>query len=158
MSRVEFPSTPINHKANGAHPEQNGSHPEYVQPSLDWLCAEQEPLVELGNCIVTSPVGFRKRVKGNHWQCSIRVEPDLMHPDQEGEYEAYAHNTHADQAQKEHLRPGDRATLRGHFRQETTTLASGETTATNYFYVTEVEVVSRSPRKSVTAFEQHSRG
>ena len=50
MGRIEFPSTPINAKADAAKPEQNGTHPDYVQPAFDWLESEQEPLIELGNC------------------------------------------------------------------------------------------------------------
>jgi len=158
MGRIEFPSTPINAKADAAKPEQNGKHPEYVQPAFDWLESEQEPLIELGNCVVTSPVSFKKRVKGNEWRCSIHVEPDLLHQEQIGDYEAYANHTHADRVQSSHLRPGDRATMRGHFRQEVIELANGDERVTNYLSVTEVEVLSRSPRKSITVYEQHNNG
>ena len=79
MCRIEFPSTPISAKADAAKPQQNGMHPEYVQPPFDWLESEQEPLIELGSCVVTSPVSFKKRVKGNQWRCNIHLVPDLLH-------------------------------------------------------------------------------
>jgi len=87
--------------------EQNG----YSQLPLEGIELEQSPELELGNCTVTSSVRFRKRVKGNEWHCSIHASPDLMHPEQEGDFEAHAYNTYMDMAQKHHLRPGDRASF-----------------------------------------------
>ena len=115
---------------------------------------EQPPELELGNCTVTSSVRFRKLVRGNEWHCSIQVVPDLMHPEQEGDFEAHAFNSYADMANKEHLRPGDRALMRGTLQQEIIELENGQTTRINHFYVTAIEVVSRSKRTSMTAFER----
>ncbi len=109
MTRPEFPSTPINAatKSDAVPVEQNG----YSQLPLEGIELEQSPELELGNCTVTSSVRFRKRVKGNEWHCSIHASPDLMHPEQEGDFEAHAYNTYTDMAQKHHLRPGDRASF-----------------------------------------------
>lgn len=153
MARIEFPSTPIGGAAvhNGAAPaEQNG----FVQPALEGIDIEQTPELELGNCLVTAAVRFRKLVRGNGWHCSIQVTPDLLHPDQEGAFEAHAYKDYADMANSYHLRPGDRALMRGTVQQQTIELENGETTAVNHFFVTVIEVVSRSKRTSMTLFEK----
>jgi hypothetical protein len=77
-----------------------------------------------------------------------------MHPDQAGDYEAIAHNEYADRAQSFRQRPGDRAIMRGVLKSETTVLAGGKEVITNYISVTEIDPLSRSPRKSVTVYEQ----
>jgi hypothetical protein len=152
MGRIEFPSTPINAVSkNGASPvEQNG----YAQLPLEGIEMEQTPELELGNCTVTSSVRFRKLVRGNEWHCNIHVAPDLLHPEQEGDFVAHAFNSHADLANKEHLRPGDRALMRGTLQQQTVELENGATTSINHFYVTSLEVLSRSKRTSMTVFEK----
>src|SRR5450755_4394102 len=98
MGRIEFPTTPIGAvvKDGSSNSEQNGEISRFVQPTLEGLETEQPPEIELGNCIVTGSVTFRKRVKGNEWHCGIHVVPDLLHQDQEGEYEAFAQNAYAD--------------------------------------------------------------
>jgi hypothetical protein len=142
MERIEFPSTPINAAAkSGASPVEQK---EFVQPTLDGLETEQPPEIELGNCIVTATVRFRKLVRGNEWHCSIHASPDLMHSEQEGDFEAYAFNSYADMANKEHLRPGDRALMRRTLQQQIIALENGEATSINHFYVTFLEVLSRS--------------
>ena len=111
IERLEFPSTPINAAAtSGASPvEQKG----FAQPALEGLETEQPPEIEPGNCIVTASVWFRKLVRGNEWHCTIRAEPDLMHPEQEGIFKAHAYQSNEDIAQSSRLRPGDRALMRG---------------------------------------------
>ncbi len=152
MTRPEFPSTPINAatKSDTSPVEQN----PFVQPSLEGMEMEQTPELELGNCTVTSRVRFRKLVRGNEWHCSIHAEPDLLHPKQEGDFEAHAYQSYEDMANKEHLRPGDRALMRGTLQQQIIELENGQTTSINHFYVTAIEVVSRSKRTSMTAFER----
>lgn len=115
---------------------------------------EQTPEIELGNCIITTAVKFRKLVRGNEWHCTIRAEPDLLHPEQEGIFEAHAYQSYADTAQKNHLRPGDRALMRGTLQQQTIALENGETTCINHFSVTFIEVLSRSKRTSITVYEK----
>jgi hypothetical protein len=53
-----------------------------------------------------------------------------------------------------HLRPGDRALMRGTPQQQTIELGNNETTIVNHFYVTAIEVLSRSKRVSVTIYEK----
>jgi hypothetical protein len=154
MGRIEFPTTPIG--AANTHPtieEQNGERPFYSQPTLEWLEMLSGTEVELGNCLVTSAVTYRKRVKGNEWQCYILVSPDLLHPDQKGAYEAVASGTGADMAHSYRLRPGDRAVMKGYMQQQTVFLENGEEIMINRLAVSAIEVISRAPRKSVTVFE-----
>jgi len=152
MVRPEFPLTPINAsaKSGASLVEQSG----IIQPTLDGLETEQPPEVELGNCTITSSVRFRKLVRGNEWHCNIHVAPDLLHPEQEGDFEANAFNSYADIAQKNHLRPGDRALMRGTLQQQTIALENGATTIINHFYVTSIELLSRSKRTSMTVYEK----
>jgi len=57
-------------------------------------------------------------------------------------------------ANKERLRPGDRALIRGTLQQHTIALENGATTSINHFYVTSLEILSRSKRTSITAYEK----
>src|ERR1700694_2459787 len=125
MGRIEFPTTPIGAVVtDGASPiTQSSERASFIQPTLEGLEPEHTPEIELGNCVVTSSVTFRKRVKGNEWHCHVHAEPDLLHPEQEGDFEAHATNAYADMAQSYHLRPGDRALLRGTLHPQTIQLA-----------------------------------
>jgi hypothetical protein len=152
MARPEFPTTPINATVKSTHSPVEQQ--EFVQPTFDGLEIEQPPEIELGNCVVTSSVRFRKLMRGNEWHCAIRAEPDLLHPEQEGIFEAHAYQIYADMANKEHLRPGDRAVMRGTLQQQPIALENGGTTIDNHFYVTSIEVLSRSKRTSITVYEK----
>jgi hypothetical protein len=156
MGRIEFPTTPIGAVATGTLSEiaPNADLSGFVQPTLEGLETEHTPEIELGNCVITTSVTFRKRVKGNEWRCGIQVVPDLLHQDQEGEYEAFAQHADADKAHSYHLRPGDRALMRGTLLPQTIELANGEKTTINHFYVTSIEVLSRSKRTSITIYEK----
>jgi len=91
MGRPEFPSTPIGAVSkDGVSPVEQSP---FVQPTLEGIELEQAPEIELGNCIVTSNAKFRKLVRGNEWHCSMQVIPDLLHPEQEGLFEAHAFNS-----------------------------------------------------------------
>ena len=69
-------------------------------------------------------------------------------------FEAHAYQSNADMANKERLRPGDRALMRGTLQQQTIALENGATTIINHFYVTRIEVLSRSKRTSMTVYEK----
>jgi hypothetical protein len=148
MVRPEFPSTPIGavSKDDVSLVEQSG----FIQPTLERLETEQPQELELGNCTVTSSVRFRKLVEGNEWHCTICAEPDLLHPEQERDFEANAYQSNADMAQSCRLRPGDRVLMRGTLQHQTIELENGETTSINHFNVTSLEVFSRSKRTSMT--------
>jgi len=57
-------------------------------------------------------------------------------------------------AQSCRLRPGDRALMRGTLQQQTIALENGQSTIINHFYVTSLEVIARSKRTSITAYEK----
>ena len=88
-------------------------------------------------------------MKGNEWHCTIRAEPDLLHLEQEGDFETHAFQNYADVAQSCRLRPRDRE-MRGTLQQHTIALENGASTIINHFYVTSIEVLSRSKRTSIT--------
>jgi hypothetical protein len=44
--------------------------------------------------------------------------------------------------------------MRGTLQQQTIALENGETTIINHFYVTSLEILSRSKRTSVTVYEK----
>ena len=68
--------------------------------------------------------------------------------------EALAFNSYVDMANKEHLHPGDRALMSGTLQQHTIALENGATTIISHFYVTSLEVLSRSKRTSMTVYEK----
>jgi hypothetical protein len=49
---------------------------------------------------------------------------------------------------------GDRAVMRGTLQVQTIALENGETTSINHLYVTAIEVITRSKRTSITAYEK----
>jgi hypothetical protein len=53
-----------------------------------------------------------------------------------------------------HLCPVDWALMRGTPQQQTIELGNGEATIVNHFYVTAIEVLSRSKRISITLYEK----
>lgn len=156
MGRIEFPTTPIG--APAIREASEGEPPGFVQPTLDGLETQPLPEIELGNCLVTTAGKFRKRARGNEWQCQITVSPDLLHPEQEGEFEVHAYNHAAEMAHSYHLRPGDRTVMRGTLRSHTIMLENGEQASVNQFCVTAIEVLSRSKRTSMTVYEQREKG
>lgn len=156
MGSIEFPSTPIN--APAIRDASESEPPGFVQPTLEGLETQPLPEIELGNCLVTTAATFRKRVKGNEWHCHIAVMPDLLHPEQEGEFAAHAYNHYADMAHSYHLRPGDRAVMRGTLQAQIILLENGEQASVNQFCVTAIEVISRSKRTSITVYEQRKNG
>lgn len=72
-------------------------------------------------------------------------------------FEAHAYQDNADIANKERLRPGDRALMRGTLQQQIVELENGGTTIINHFYVASLEVLSRSKRTSMTVYEKEKR-
>jgi hypothetical protein len=108
MGRIEFP-TPIN--ANTARAVSATEQSGYIQSTLEGTDLEQSAEIELGNCVVTAPVKFRKLIRGNELHCTMQVEPDLLHPEQEGLFEAYAYHEYADMAKDARLRHGNRAVM-----------------------------------------------
>ena len=87
----------------------------------------------------------------------MHAMPDLLHPEQEGDFEAHAFNNYADMAHSYHLRPGDRALMRWTLQQQSIELGNGEATFVIHFYVISIEVLSRSKRTSMTVYEKEKK-
>jgi hypothetical protein len=157
MGSIEFPSTPI--RAANTHPrkDEQNREPPFTQPTLEGFETLAGTEVELGNCLVTSAVTYKKRAKGSQWQCHMYASPDLLHQEQEGAYEAVAHGTNADLAQSYHLRPGDRAVMTGRVQEQTVVLENGEEITMNRLTVSAITVIARAKRKSITLFEQQKK-
>ena len=96
-------------------------------------------------------------MRGNEWHCTIQAVPDLLHPEQEGLFEAHAYQGYADMAKEARLRLGDRAMMWGTLQQQTIELGNNETTTINHFSVTFIEVISRSKRTSMTVYEKEKK-
>lgn len=96
-------------------------------------------------------------MRGNEWHCTIQAVPDLLHPEQEGLFEAHAYQGYADMAKEARLRLGDRAMMWGTLQQQTIELGNNETTTINHFSVTFIEVISRSKRTSMTVYEKETK-
>ena len=73
------------------------------------------------------------------------------------ESKAGSSQSNADMAKDTRLRPGDRAVMRGTLQEQTIALENGETTTVNHLYVTAIEVISRSKRTSITAYEKEKK-
>jgi hypothetical protein len=56
-----------------------------------------------------------------------------------------------------HLRPGDRAVMKGHIQPQAVLLENGEEITINRLAVSAIEVIARAPRKSITIFEQQGK-
>ena len=69
IGRPEFPTTPIAAESKVATSPVEQS--PFVQQTLEGMQPEQSPEIELGNCIITTAVKFRKLVRGNEWHCTI---------------------------------------------------------------------------------------
>ena len=152
MGRIEFPSIPLNTLPQNQEPTPS----PYSQLTLEGTEDEPGSEIELGYCIVSTQPTYKKRKKGNEWHAAIHVQPDLLHPDQEGDYELHATGSLADMTHKHHLKPGDTATLKGYVYSQGIELANGEKTIINHFTISSIEVISRSPRISTTAYEKQN--
>jgi hypothetical protein len=112
---------------------------------------EPEPMV-VEHCIVTSEPVYAKQKKGAVWECAVHVSPDLFHQEQDDTYQLHA-TTYATEAKKKRLRPGDIVTVTGTLSIQRIALQNGTTQEMKHLAVTELLVVSRAPRKTITVFE-----
>jgi hypothetical protein len=112
---------------------------------------EPEPIV-VEHCIVTSEPIYSKLKKGAVWECAVHVSPDLFHQEQDDIYQLHA-TIYATEAKKKRLRPGDIVTVIGTLSIQRIALQNGTTQEVKHLAVTELLVVSRAPRKTVTVYE-----
>lgn len=91
--------------------------------------------------------------QGHEWHCSLYAPPDIFNQDRDELVEAHA-TTYAEEASRKRLRPGDRVVLKGFLSQQELALGNGETRTVNYIAVSDIVVVKKAERKSITVFEQ----
>ena len=127
--------------------------PAYQQ--LTFAEAEPEPTAEvtLENCIVAQRPTYTKIGQVHEWRCSLFAPPDLFHQERDDLVEAHATN-YAEAANRKRLRPGDRVVLKGLLSQQELPFENGETKVVNYLRVSDILVIERAERKSITVFEQ----
>jgi hypothetical protein len=131
----------------------NHTAPTYSQPTLEGLETEAKTEVLLENCVVAARPIYKKVGSGHEWQCSLYALPDIFHQDRDELVEAHATN-YAEMANKKRLRPGDRVVLKGLLSQQELALENGETRTVNYIRVSDIAVIEKAERKSITVFEQ----
>src|SRR2546421_298354 len=131
-------------------PEQNG---QYHQPTLEGLEAPPEEETVLEHVIVESLPTYRKNGKGYEWDCVVYCPPDIFHQDRNDTYEVHA-KSYAAEAKKKRLRPGDIVTLKGSAQTQEIQLNGGETRVINHLKVSDIQVIKRARRESITVYEQ----
>ncbi len=131
-------------------PEQNG---HYHQPSLDGLAVMTEPETILDHAMVESLPAYRKQGKGAEWGCAVSCPPDIFHQDRNDSYQVHA-RTYAPEAKKKRLRPGDIVTLRGSVHTQEIQLSGGETQVIYHLTVTDIIVMKRARRESISVYER----
>lgn len=122
------------------------------QPTLEGMEPLPIPETLLENCLVTAAPSFKKGKDSSLWQCSLLAASDLFNQDREEIVEASA-TTNADIAQKLHLKPGDRVSLRGYVQESTLELGSGKTREIKRISVSGISVIHRDKRVSMTRHE-----
>jgi hypothetical protein len=129
----------------------------FVQPTLEGFEAQTEEETLLEACIITALPVYTKRGKQEQWHCSVYAPPDIFNQDRDIAYEVHA-TGYAQEAKRKNLKPGDVVTLRGTLWAQMLELQGGKTRIINHLTVSHIDVLSRSPRKSVTLFEQEQQG
>jgi hypothetical protein len=132
-------------------PEQN----DYNQLSLEGFAGQSKEEVSLPYGIVEAMPTFTKNGKGSEWRCVVRVPADLW-TEEERVYELRA-TSYATEAKKKRLRPGDAVSLTGTPCVQEIPLAGGEVKRVHQFTVSNMDVIRRAKRTSITVYEQQKR-
>jgi hypothetical protein len=133
-------------------PEQH----DYSQLALEGFAGKaKEEEVVLPYGIVEAVPTFTKNGKGSQWRCVVRVPADLW-TEEERVYELRA-TSYATEARKHRLRPSDAVCLTGIPSVQEIPLADGEVRRIHQFMVSQMEVVKRAKRTSITVYEQQRR-
>ncbi len=132
--------------------EREPEQEKYQQLSFAGFEHEKQEEVMLENAVVQSLPIWKKQGKSYEWGCSVFCPPDIFNQDRSDNYEVHA-KAYAMEAKKKRLRPGDVVTLRGITYTQEIETANGKKTV-NHFTVSEVEVIRRARRVSITVYEQ----
>ncbi len=133
-----------------------GQEQQYSQLHFEAWEDHPTPEMTLDYCIVTTQPTYAKNGKGYVWDCAIYAPPDLLNQDRNETYHLHASN-YAQEANKKRLKPGDVVLLTGVPWTQDIVLQGGETQTLNHLTVSEIVVVSRAARKTITVYEQHSK-
>ncbi|SRR6266487_1913613 len=96
---------------------------------------------------------YRKNGKGYEWGCVVYCPPDIFNQDRNETYEVHA-KTYAGEAKKKRLRPGDIVTIKGSKYIQEIQLNGGEERVVNHLTVTDIAVIRRAKRESITVYER----
>ncbi len=110
------------------------------------------PEITLERCVITAQPSYTKKGKGYLWDCIVQALPDLFNQEQHDTYHLHA-ATYAKEANKQHVQPGDVVRLTGIPSTQEITLQGGQTHTINHLTVSEVKVISRAPRQTITIFD-----
>ena len=134
-------------------PGQASTPNEYKQLSFEGVETENAAEVLLENCVVASRPHYRKNGTSAQWQCRLHAPPDIFHQDRD-EMVVVQTTRYAQRANKLQLRPGDRVDLKGLLSQQELELGSGEKQRVNHLVVSDIHVLSRAKRVSLTVYER----
>ncbi len=133
-------------------PEQS----EYNQLFFSELEEEKTEEITLENVVVEALPTVKMKKGMVEWDTLVFCQPDIFHQERNDYYEVHA-RTYASEAKKKRLRPGDVVTLKGVPSVQEIPLESGEVKSINHLTVTDIQVLSRAERTSVTVYERQKK-
>jgi len=127
--------------------------PAYSQLPLEGLEAPEPAEATFDNCVIVSRPQYTKSGKTAQWQCGIHAPPDMFHQYRD-EFIVARATVNARFAHSLRLMPGDRVNITGQLSQQELSLESGETKTVNHLIVSDIVVIEKAARKSITVYEQ----
>ena len=134
-------------------PRQLSEPPVYSQLPLEGWEVPEPAEVTFDNCVIVSRPLYTKSGKTAQWQCGIHAPPDMFHQDRDEFIVAHA-TANARFAHSLRLMPGDRVNIAGQVSQQELSLGNGEKKVVNHLVVSDIVVVEKAVRKSITVYEQ----
>ena len=103
--------------------------------------------------VETLPIWKNLQRSGNEWHCRMYAQPDLFNQERSDYFEVHA-RSYAKEAKKKDLRPGDVVTLTGIQKTQEIKLADGRLETIKHITVSQIDVLSRAKRTSLTVYER----
>jgi hypothetical protein len=125
----------------------------YNQLSLEGVEPEKRNEVTIENCVVLTRPTYKKNGKRPEWQCSLYAPPDIFHQERDDLIEAQT-TSFAQSANTLRLRPGDRLDISGVLSQHELTLGNGEKKLVHHLVVSDIHILKRAERVSLTVYER----
>ena len=132
---------------------QSPDQDRYIQPSLAGFEEEMREETLLEHVVVETLPTLKQRKKGVEWDCQVYAPPDIFNQERSVFYEVHA-RSYAREAKKKNLRPGDIVTLTGVQETQEIELADGSKQTINHITVSNIDVLSRAKRTSITVYER----